>query len=407
MEVTATIILPSRIYALVGKETNIYWTDIVYSNAFALLDFNITCVKGLQNEKYYRYTPLLVDVGNYTWKLDVYFGGVIIATKTITIYVVANAPIAFKVLGVGDSTLAGILPIISTENPGQVTFIGTQGVSPNLNEGRGGWMVSDFSTVGRTFYKYYVSGIAVAPALNSVYSDGVNKFTVTEINLTLGTGYINTNRTTGTTTSAPSGTLTRFSGTGDATLTYSSWVTTSGNPFWNGALDFSNYLVANSFTMSAGDWVFIHLGINDIFSSSNPIGLFNGMITNLRSLITNMQASVAGLKIGVCITIPPTISQDGFGANYLCGKSLYEYLQALQVWQQRLITEFDTDAERALLRFLIPFNAIVDRENNFQMGSGNSNARNTMKINYYTNGVHPAQPGYNQMADGLLAMLKS
>jgi lysophospholipase L1-like esterase len=239
-----------------------------------------------------------------------------------------------------------------------------------------------------------------------VYSDGTRQYTVREINITEGAGYINTERTSGSGSSPASGSLTKISGVGDATLTYSSWTTDAGNPFWNaGALDFANYLTSNSLSMSADDWVFIHLGINDVFSSTS-VGAQTTMIDRLRALITNMQSAVSGLRVAICVTIPPTISQDGFGANYSNGQTLAGYLANINMWQQRLVDEFDNTASRVSEIYLIPWNGIIDREYNFPQSQVDANSRNTTQITTWTNGVHPAQSGYNQMGDQLRAFIK-
>lgn len=417
----AEIILPSRIFAIEGKETNIYFANIVSSNLrTSQLDFDITCTKGIQYEKFWRTTPVAADAGSYSFKVDVYFNKVIIATYTSTLYIVAigaASGVSRSVIGVGDSTLSGGQPLstLISENSSDVmtvTFKGTQGTGSNKHEGRSGWKIQYFATVGVTFYKYVVSGITTPPAIGAVYSDGTNSFTVREVNITSGSGYISADKLSGAGTSPASGTLTNVSGIGDATITYSSWSTTAGNPFWNNStsqLDFSNYLTTNSITMASSDWVFIHLGINDVFGYTDDATLatqISTMVTQLRALITNMRSAVAGLRTALCITIMPTISQDGFGANYTTGQTLMRYLQNIKTWQKRMITEFDNDTERTAGNYLIAWNAVIDRENNMQKSSVDANARNTTQITTYTNGVHPAQSGYDQMGDELWAFLK-
>jgi lysophospholipase L1-like esterase len=328
----------------------------------------------------------------------------------------AGSGVSRSVIGVGDSTLYNSQPLTTlvAENSSDVmtvTFKGTQGDSIK-QEGRSGWKISDFVTVGRTLYKYVVSGITIPPGIGTIYSDGTNQFTISEINITEGSGYFTASRTSGTGTSTSSGTLTKISGTGDDSITYSSTSSISGNPFWNDStseLDFAGYLTDNSITMASGDWIFIHLGINDVFnqtSDSALLPLIDTMVTQLRALITNMRSAVSGLRVALCITIMPTPSQDGFGANYTTGQSLYRYLQNIRTWQKRMITEFDNDTERIAGNYLIAWNAVVDRDNNMTISTTNANARNTTQITTYTNGVHPAQSGYDQMGDQLWAFLK-
>lgn len=418
---TAEIVMPSRIFAIEGKETNIYFADIVYSNLnVSDLNYNVTCTKGSQYEKFWRVTPVEADTGSYSLKIDVIWNKQIIATKTTTLYIVsdtASTGISRSVIGVGNSTLSSGQPLstLISENSSDVmtvTFKGTKGSGANKHEGISGWKIEYFAGPGITYYKYTLSGVTVSPGIGSYYSDGTNTFQTMEVNLTDGSGYVSMMRMSGSGTSASSGTLTKISGTGDATITYSEWVTSPSNPFWNesaDSLDFANYLTANSITMTSGDWVFISLGINDVFSYTDSALLatqINTMVTNLRAIMTNMHSAVSGLRIAICIEIPPTISQDGFGANYGSGQTLYQYSQNIKTWQKREIAEFDNDTERTAGNFLIPWNAVVDRENNMQKSTRNANARNSTQIETYTNGVHPAQSGYDQMGDQLWAFLK-
>jgi lysophospholipase L1-like esterase len=416
--VTAQLILPSRIFAVEGKETNIYFADIITSNVKnSLLDFDITCAKGIQFDKFYRITPVASDAGSYSLTIDVYFAGKLITTATTTLYIVAaNAAsgVTRSVLGVGDSTLASGQPlsIILSEHSADVmtlTFKGTQGSGANKHEGHSGWKISDFATQGRVNYHFIVSGVTVAPLVSDYYSVGGFTFYVTVVSVTSGSGYIEGFVTSGTGTPAASGAITRVSGSGDTSISYSSYTTNYLNPFWNGSLNFANYLSTNSITLTSNDWVFIHLGINDVFNYYDDTSLgtyIDSMVSNLRTLITNMRSAVSGLRIALCVTIMPTISQDGFGHDYSSGQTLIRYITNVQTWQKRMISEFDNDTERTAGNYLIPWNAIIDRENNMQQALINANARNTTQILTYTNSVHPAQSGYDQMGDQLWAFLK-
>jgi lysophospholipase L1-like esterase len=419
--ITAEVIWPSRVFAVEGKETNIYFADIINSNVKnSLLDFDIICTKGIQYEKFYRVTPVLADVGSYSLEIDVYFAGQLITSGTTTLYIVAaNAAsgTSRSILGVGDSTLANGQPlsIILSEHSADVmslTFKGTQGSGANKHEGHSGWQISDFATQGRINYHFIVSGVTVAPTISSYYSVNGLTFYVTMISITNGNGYVEGFVTSGGGTPLVSGTITKVNGSGDVSISYSSFTTNYLNPFWNGStssLDFANYLSTNSIALSSNDWVFIHLGINDVFGQTNDTNLanvINTMVSNLRTLITNMKSAVNGLRIGLCTTIMPTISQDGFGHDYNAGQTLARYTKNIKTWQKRLISEFDNNTERTAGNYLIPWNVIIDRENNMLQSTINANARNTTQITTYTNSVHPAQSGYDQMGDQLFAFLK-
>lgn len=413
------IILPSIIYAIEGKETNIYWSNIITSNVREIqLDFDVTCSKGAQYEKCFRITPVSSDAGTYSWTLDVYYAGVKIATASTTLYISAassGSGVSRNVIAIGDSTLSGGQPlsIIISEHSADVmtlAFKGTQGIGANMHEGRAGWKISNFASNTGIYYKYNLTGVVTPPAVTDVYSDGTNQWTVREINLTSGTGYISTDRSVGNGTSAASGTLSRVVGTGDAILNYTSWATTPSNPFWNvDHLDFAHYLSVNSISINANDWIVIHLGINDVFYATDEASLktlLDQMVSDLRTLMSNFRTAVPNIRVAICMTIPPTISQDGFGANYTTGQPLFKYLVNLKGWQKRIIAEFDKSTERTAGNYIIPYYAVIDRANNYKMAQVAANSRNSSLITTFTNGVHPDQTGYDQLGDQLWAFLK-
>lgn len=80
-------------------------------------------------------------------------------------------------------------------------------------------MGQNASTPAYNMVSFTVSGVSVTPTAGAIYTDGTNNFTVTDATSSLVTAnYANL-------PTATSGTLTKVSGTGDATLTYSSYTT--------------------------------------------------------------------------------------------------------------------------------------------------------------------------------------
>ena len=234
-----------------------------------------------------------------------------------------------------------VIDIASTDVMG-VTMIGTRGTAPNKHEGRGGWKISDYATVGRTFYSFTVSGVVTSPLINStVYTNNSSTFTVQEVDITAGSGTIICERTAGTNAPSASGTLTKSSGTGDATISFSASGTVSGNPFWiGGALNYAQYLTNNS--LATPDWVLIHLGINDVFnyvSDATVIAAATAAFANLDLLITSIKAAGAGVKVGLMIPTPPA-SQDGFAASYGTGQPAWRDKRNIMLWAQELITKY-------------------------------------------------------------------
>jgi lysophospholipase L1-like esterase len=412
-EPSAELILPSRIYAAQGVESNIYWDNVIFANVpIDSLTIDVVSTRGQQFEKGWRYTPG-AETGTSSLQIRVFFEGRVLADKTTTIVIQnsAGGVGSKKILAIGDSTTAGgqYISLITSSygtNP-SVTFIGTRGTSPNKHEGYGGYSFNSFISAGTLTYRFTVSGITIAPALGSVYSNNSSQFTVLEINLSGSSGSITCSRTSGANDPLASGTLTNVSGGGDATISFSASEIISGNPFWiSGALNFAQYLTNNSFTLASSDLVTIHLGINDVFNDSSDTNI-STIITRANTLINAIRTGVPNINIGLCLTIPPAISQDSFGTNYSNGRNLKEYLVGYRKLINAFLTEFDTNARRTDKVWTIPFNVGIDRTYNFPTSQVNANARNTTQITRWTNSVHPATSGYQQMGDILWAFIKN
>lgn len=239
---------------------------------------------------------------------------------TSTTIPVATGGTITKVAGVGDST---------------ITYSNSGSLSPTLvhHEGRGGWATSDFATVGRTFYKFTVSGVTVSPIgftdVNQTnYTNNGSTFATRDVNISGGAGTLVMERIGGTNAPTASGTLTNTGvAPGDATIAFSAFVTQSGNPFWNpasgGALDLAFYFSTYGITpLGNNDWIFICLGYNDFIYLVNsggvdavtaqlPATLAN--IDALRTMVKNYNtAHSVNIKIGIVGEPMLAGSQDGY-----------------------------------------------------------------------------------------------
>lgn len=184
----------------------------------------------------------------------------------------------------------------------------------------------------------------------------------------------------------------------------------SSSPFFfDGKFDFAQYLTKNSISLAAGDWVTINLGINDVFSINNDQALtdkINEMITAYNAMIANIVQAVPGVRIGVCLTIPPPSGQDSFGLVYGTGQTWARYEYNNKTLVAALINAFGASEASGI--YLIPINVNIDTVYNYTTQSIPVNARNP-SITFTTapNGVHPANSGYYQIADSFKAFLKA
>lgn len=190
------------------------------------------------------------------------------------------------------------------------------------------------------------------------------------------------------------------------------------NAFWNAAtskFDFANYMTTNGY--SNLDYVFINLGINDMFnpktdeevnaSASEALTYFDEMVASIR-------AYSATIKIGIAITIPPNYSKDSFARPYgspgntRINQTRDRYKRNNILWVDKLIAHFK--GRTSELIYLVPIHTNIDTIYNYGTVTESPNARNTdtqIALPAYNGGVHPADSGYWQVADVYWYWIKS
>jgi lysophospholipase L1-like esterase len=182
--------------------------------------------------------------------------------------------------------------------------------------------------------------------------------------------------------------------------------TNSSSPFvFNGAFNFSQYMSSHGYT--GVDYVFIHLGINDIFGATSDSGadaVVNAAVTAYNNMIANIKKSFPNVKIGMCLTIPPSKYQDAFGNNYGSGQTRWQYKRNWFRWNKAILAAFNNRTAENI--YLVPLNANLDTEHNTAVSTVAVNSRNNTTIARQTDGIHPADKGYNQMADTIYYWLK-
>lgn len=412
------MVVPPTIYGVQGRECNVYFDNLYLASASDYLQ-DVTAAESISQHQAERWTWVpagALEAGTLSFSAADKRTGTALTTKTTNqraAAATAGNGLNKKVLVIGDSLVnAGVitqtlLDIAATDVMG-VTLLGTRGTAPNLHEGRGGWSINDYATVGRTYYTFTVSGVAVAPAINSTkYSNNGAVYTVQEINLSGGAGTIVCSVDSGGAPTA-NGTLTRTFGSGDATIAFSASAAVSGNPFWiSGAVNFAGYLAAHS--IAAPDWVFIALGINDIFfqvSDASASAAADAAFTLLDTLIASIKSADVNTKIGIMLPSPPSSSQDAFGANYRSGQTRWRDKRNILIWSRQLITKYT--GQEASRIYIVPSNTALDTVNNMIFAAADPvNSRNAgVMVARQNNGVHPATSGYQQIADAVWAVMK-
>ena len=366
-----TIHLPATLYALEGREMNIYAKNVIRSGAdIEGLDVNFGGTKGAQYGAFggfWRYTPTAGDAGTSTLSITVTdtTSNTVLATASASLVTRAlthpTVAVSRRLLCIGDSTMGGGGAAVLAE-------------LVNLFNGDAQYALT---LVGSNDGNYNDSG-AVSRA---VRCDAISGWTVAMFSTDAATAW------------------TEIGGTAR-----------TGSPFvYSGAFNFTTYKSTHSVTLSSGDWVLINLGINDLFGYTDDVNVsakMETMITQMEAMITSIQASTAGIRIVVCTMIPPPESQDAF-VVYGVGQTVKRYKRNRDLWVERVLSQFG--GRTASNIHVLSYGSSLDTVNNFGAASVAVNARNatTYSQPVTTTGVHPATSGYYQLADTIRSFLKA
>ncbi|WDE16898.1 hypothetical protein KMZ14_04950 [Acinetobacter schindleri] len=424
-EYKPTIVLPPRIFTLRGLESHVYPEHLLAEN-HNIYNHDIVCTKGRQMERgwLWNHNPDAPDAyGSYAFSWDMYNQqtGKALATASSTVIMVddaAKSGVNLNVSVIGDSLVnAGAMTQrlldLQATNTTKLNLIGTRGTGLNKHEGRGGWTINDYTGVGRTYYKFDVSGVTTIPAINSaIYKIGDTELLVQEVNISSGSGTIICSLNKG---SAPTlniaGTLTKDNGSaGDATIAYSNCESVSGNPFWNAAtnqVDYAGYL--QKYNLAVPDIVFIQLGVNDTFgltSDDAVVAFSSSAFTKLDTLIASIKVANPNVKIAV-MTPPTYANQDAFGYNYSSNQTAWRAKRNIVIYNNELIKRFKNKEANSI--YVLGSGINVDTINNFPISSAELpvNSHNSL-VTYkpMVNGVHPAASGYFQIGDVMFCFIK-
>lgn len=329
--------LPMQLYATAGTEFNLYLENVVRSDYKPLLSYDVAVSVGAQYEGFYRIAPTNAVTTNLSITISAAFGTNLVSTFTGSIKCSAD--------GAGSNVTRKLLII------GDSTTAGGQ-------------TITELVRIAST-----------------------NCFKLTAIG------------TRGTYTNLHEG----YSGWTFPFFYYGNGFGTS--PFTNGsgAFDFSYYLTNNSITMASNDWVFINLGINDIFSYTSDVtvqSVAQTMLGTMSNMVESITAAVPGVRVGLCVIIPPSFSQDSFGVSYGTGQTLYRYKRNRYLLAETMCAYTQTNV------YIVPINHGLDTVNNMNTITENVNSRNSNFWTHHSNGVHPASSGYLQIADQMWAFLK-
>lgn len=347
--------LTKVIYAVVGQETNIYFSSIILTPPGRSYLLKVSCDKGKQQVERWVITPEAKDVGTFPLSVEVRnLDDIVIARAEAELRIASGAEEngrKIKMLAIGDSlTDAGIytaevLTLAQRSGAFQLELVGTHhstGPAENLHEGYSGWKYEYFLT------RFQSGSDALSPA------HGTSPF-IFDMN-------------------------------------------------GKGVFDLPRYF-KERVSGKIPDVITIFLGTNDVFAATDADreAVVISVLANAKSLVSELRKAAPKAKIGILAPLEPA-SQDAFGENCGCAYDRWTYRKNQMAFTRALIENF-SDCEKEGIFFVpsyVNFDAVSDYPTN---GSLPRNARNAEILPRQNNAVHPAESGYLHVADAVYAWL--
>lgn len=421
--------LPATTYAVVGDTLQLFNRGVTISQNPSRWYNNFTCNIGKVYSRYLELTPtnagssytiahrLIDDHFNYSTQKNTSLS---IAAKPTT-----SPASNINVLCVGASTteggewaselkrrLTGSGGSPEANGLSNITFVGRKSLEPSVRrpmainvEATGGWTWRSFYTPADAL-RFVVSGVS-AVNIGDVYqfsnASGIVKIQVAEVNVTGSSGNIrflyNWNTEARGLPTSQSGTLTKVSGSGDNTITYTSATEENYAPFYDeatGNADFTGY--ADTYCNGQIDAVIFNMGtINEgIMGNDSLVSL----LANMKTLIDALHADFPSCKVILC---------NGGGFNQYHGVE-YNYGAASRYTQwgamygqfryAEALNEFIASNNYRDWCFIANTIGETDSEHIFPTEQKAVNTRVTDETETIgTNGAHPTLAGYQMIAD--------
>lgn len=176
------------------------------------------------------------------------------------------------------------------------------------------------------------------------------------------------------------------------------------NAFWGNGFDPAEYVRR---TANEPDIVVIKLGINDLFTAyktADSEGAAIAILDRLQTMVDRFHEWRAPLPVGLVTTIPPSASEDAFGADYGNEYRRWRYLIRYFRFVELMTERFAGRQAEAI--HLIPANLAIDPIYGFPGEEQPANARSSELVRRGTDAVHPSMSGALQIADVIFAWLK-
>ena len=156
---------------------------------------------------------------------------------------------------------------------------------------------------------------------------------------------------------------------------------------------------------NAPDFIVIELGLNDVFSfrPENQAAGVAKVMGHARKLLSELRKHAPDAVIGVA-TATTGCGQDGFGTNYGCGQSEYQFRRNIHCYNRELAGMVRKLADPKIV--IVPLHQCIDPENSYLTSEVPAHARSARKIRRDRNALHASWEGGMQLADALYCWLR-
>ena len=155
----------------------------------------------------------------------------------------------------------------------------------------------------------------------------------------------------------------------------------------------------------APDFIIINLGGNDVFGT-RPHQLDQRIVQvmqNAATLLKELRKHAPDAIIGVT-TGPAGCGQDGFGVNYGCRQSKFQFRRNIQRYNREL-AKFLKDLKDPRIH-LVPMHQNIDPGNSYLTAWKQAHARSRKRVQIDNNALHPSAEGGAQLADAIYCFLR-
>lgn len=415
VEESVEIVLPAKFTAVVDDTLQLFYRGIIKHPNPYIWALNFNCSVGKNTPRFYEVTPAAGDVGNKTLTMLVKTkDNKVVGTASTTLKIIAkpSSPGSVKkILCFGDSLTSGGVWCAEAyrrltgsggtpEGLGltNIEFCGRMTKDGAGYFGIGGWSWTDYTTAGRRAIRFQVTGVGTL-SYGAVYTNNGHNYTIIENNTTEGTGNILCSVDYGSSYVPDSTmTLTKSSGSGDATITYTSYSEDSQNPLWDYSENKMTFVpYANEVSNGQIDVVYTLLTWNSLTGYKTN---FTDIMAKVKTFADTLHAEFPNAKFKLMGLQMPSVN-GGIGANYGASGNYYDWfgMVVTAMNMEKAYREFAESAGYSDFVEFVNVAAEFDSEWNMPRIEAKVNTRSSQTEIRGTNGVHPGAAGQEQIGD--------